>query len=202
MQEMKPSSWKNGALSMAILSTIALSACSSSKSDNINSAFDFSKKQAQERAEGEVLDLQAYCPKLVLRGGTENFRIYAKGTDKDSPDAKNNVVYQATMTDTVRECKRANEQMTIRVGAAGRLIAGPKGGPGTFNMPIRVAVTRGTEVLYSQLHQFPGAIPEGRVNNTFTFVDENVVIPIPDKKNILVFVGFDEGPKKKPDGGS
>ena len=61
-------------------------------------------------------------------------------------------------------------------------------------MPIRVAVVRGDEVLYSQLHKFPLAITDTSAATQFVFNDPAVTIPTPTERNIQVFVGYDEGP--------
>jgi len=66
--------------------------------------------------------------------------------------------------------------------AGSRLINGPTGFTGTFNVPVRVAVTNTSdEVLYSQLHQVPVTIPDGKSNSLFSFVDGNINIPVPEK---------------------
>jgi hypothetical protein len=37
-------------------------------------------------------------------------------------------------------------------------------------------------------------IPDGKSNAFFSFVDGNINIPVPEKPNLIVYVGFDEGP--------
>jgi hypothetical protein len=135
-------------------------------------------------------DLRAYCPPIVLREGTAFFRTYAKGA-KDDP-AK--LVYQASISDVTRSCTRSAGTMTITAAAAGRVITGPAGVPGTITMPIRVVVVKGDSVLYSQLHKYQVAVGAGSGATQFVFNDPNVVIPIPEPGTIQVFVGYDEGP--------
>ena len=62
-------------------------------------------------------------------------------------------------------------------------------------MPIRVAVIRGDEVLYSQLHDYEVAINSVTGATQFVFSDPNVSIPAPTAANLLVFAGYDEGPQ-------
>ncbi len=57
---------------------------------------------------------------------------------------------------------------------------------------------RGEDVLYSQLHKIPADIPPGQTNGVFSYVDENISIPMPDKDNLRIFVGYDEGPYDTP----
>ena len=138
-------------------------------------------------------DLRAYCPPIVLREGTAFFRTYAKG-GQDDP-AK--LVYQASISDVTRSCTRSGDTMTINAAAAGRVIMGPVGSPGTISMPIRVAVVRGDSVLYSQLHKYQVQVGQGAGATQFVFNDPNVVIPMPEPGTIQVFIGYDEGPPKK-----
>jgi hypothetical protein len=135
-------------------------------------------------------DLRAYCPPIVLREGTAFFRTYAKGA-KDDPSK---LVYQASISDVTRSCARSAGTMTITAAAAGRVITGPAGTPGTITMPIRVVVVKGDSVLYSQLHKYQVAVGAGAGATQFVFNDPNVVIPIPEPGTAQVFVGYDEGP--------
>ncbi len=140
----------------------------------------------------QVQDLRAYCPKTVQRAGTETFNLFPEKMKKDDPDSAKLLRFRATITEIVRECNYAGDLLNMKVGVAGRIISGPSGETGQFLMPIRIAVTRGDEVLYTQLHEVPTEVPPGRTNNTFNFVDSSITIPKPDKENIIIYVGYDE----------
>lgn len=137
-------------------------------------------------------ELRAYCPQVMLREGTAFFNTYQKGGEGD-PEK---VIYQASIADVTRSCTYGNGMLTMNVAVAGKVVPGPAGKAGTITMPIRVAVTRGEEVLYSQLHKFPVAIKEGAGATQFVFNDPNVTFPQPTARNIRVFAGYDEGPPK------
>jgi hypothetical protein len=137
-------------------------------------------------------DPRAYCPKTVLRAGTETYNVFPDKVKKDDPEAPRLLRFRATITEVVRECNYAGEFLNIKVGVAGRLISGPSGETGQFSMPIRVAVTAGDTVLYTKLHDVPAELPPGRPNSTFRFVDSQVSIPKPTKENVVIYVGFDE----------
>ncbi|AWC25048.1 hypothetical protein WHT83_11115 [Aminobacter sp. P9b] len=145
--------------------------------------------------EGKILasELLAYCPNVTLRDGTAFFNSYAKG-GQDDP-AK--LVHQSAITDVTRSCTRADGQMMIKVGVAGKVVVGPAGGAGTVNMPIRIAVIRGEDVLYSQLHKNAVQVSDPSTATQFVFTDANVVIPVPTARDIQIYAGFDEGPAKK-----
>jgi hypothetical protein len=140
------------------------------------------------------VELRAYCPKVDLREGTAFYRTYEKG-GKETEDPSL-VIYQAALADTSRDCKYANGTLTMTVAAAGRVVPGPKGKAGTITMPIRVAVTRGDEVLYSKLSTQEVQIAETGATQ-FVFKDTEVSFPQPTSRNINVFIGYDEGPPAK-----
>jgi hypothetical protein len=143
--------------------------------------------------EGKVLEseLRAYCPMITLREGTAFFNTYEKGAQDDP--AK--IIHQASISDVTRSCTRANGMLTMNVAVAGRVVPGPAGSAGTVTMPIRVAVVRGEEVLYSQLHKHQ--VKVGNESTQWLFNDPNVSIPIPSTQDIQIFAGYDEGPPKK-----
>ncbi|MDA4844804.1 hypothetical protein [Hoeflea poritis] len=136
--------------------------------------------------------VQGTCPKIELREGTAYFRKYARGGEDDPSQ----VLYQAAIANTTRQCSVTGDQMTIQVVAAGRAAAGPAGKAGPIKMPIRVAVVeKGTnKVIYSELAQFETTLPSGAPTTQFLFTDPDVNIPINASRSVRIFVGFDEGP--------
>lgn len=179
-------------LSLALL--LGLSACQSSGTGDVLGSAKDSKNSQQD----EVVNLRAFCPKVTVRAGTETLRVFAKGVKKDDEDANKQLRFQATIQETVRECNYIAQTLSMRVGIAGRVINGPSNEAGALELPIRVAVTRGDDVLYSKLHKIPANIEPGKNLVTFRFVDEAVNIDKPDKTNVQIFVGFDEGPYNTP----
>jgi hypothetical protein len=138
-------------------------------------------------------ELTGYCPRVQLREGTAYFTTYAKGGQDD----KDKIVYQASISDVTRSCSRANGMLTLKIAVAGRVVPGPAGGPGTATMPIRVAVARGEEVLYSELHRHAVAVGEGSGATQFMFANPDITIPVPADGSLQVFAGYDEGPPTK-----
>ena len=166
--------------------------------------------------------LQAYCPKVSLRDGTAYFNTYAKGGAKpkkkadpaqDAEAAANaqpapdgtivdpdrdptKIIYQASITDVTRDCNRANGQLSMKIAVAGKVVPGPMFAPGTITMPIRVAVMHGTDVLYSQIHQYQVQVSDPSAATQFVFTDQNVVVPEPAAKDYQAFAGYDENTPK------
>lgn len=156
------------------------------------------EKQAEEKPDERIsqVDLRAYCPRVRLREGTAFFNTYKKvrrGEEERNPD---NIIFQASISDVTRSCNYENGLLNMNVAVAGRVVPGPQGAAGTVTMPIRVAVIRGEEVLYSQLHRYELAINSVTGATQFVFSDPNVSIPAPSAANLLVFAGYDEGPPK------
>lgn len=173
----------------AIVTTVLLTVAGCNTTDTKNAA-DTTSVTEDNRITAE--ELRAYCPSVSLREGTAYFSKYAKSAEK-TPEQ---LIYQATITDTTRACKYGNGNMTIEVAAAGRIVPGAKFSAGTTNMPIRVAVVEGDKVVYSKLHQQSVALSD-KAAKQFVFNDNQVTIPMPERQNVQVFVGFDEGPYGK-----
>lgn len=137
-------------------------------------------------------DLVAFCPQVVLREGTAFFTTYEKGGEGDQARA----IYQASIATVTRSCKRENGNLVITVAAAGKVVPGPKATGSTITLPIRVAISEGENVVYSQLQQFQVTVTAGQAATQFVFNDPNAVVPEAQIKAVQIFVGFDEGPPK------
>src|SRR5207237_681170 len=66
------------------------------------------------------------CPKAEIRAGTETLRTFEVGSN--GGDA--NLAWQATITNTARECSILGAEVGIKAGISGRALLGPKGKPG------------------------------------------------------------------------
>lgn len=147
---------------------------------------------AADPAANVAAAVQGFCPPITLRDGTAYHRVYAKGAKDDATK----IVYQASLADTTRSCTRSETGMTITAMVQGRLVAGPEGKAGQVTLPIRVAVTDGDKVIYSELTQFPVTLTDVAQASQFVFTKD---VPVPPDVGGLtkVHVGFDEGPVKK-----
>lgn len=137
-------------------------------------------------------ELEAYCPAVRVRQGTEAHKAYAKGGQDDATK----LTYQASIATTSRACTRSDGMMMIEVAVAGRIVPGPAGAPGSVTLPIRIAATRGDEVLYSDMVKDQVTLSGQPGATQFLVKQANITFPIPDKRNVVIFVGFDgEGAK-------
>ena len=85
--------------------------------------------------------------------------------------------------------------MVITVQVAGRIVLGQAGAKGSAKLPIRVAVTDGDKVLYSELVPFDTALPVNEPASQFLFSKDNVTIPA-GADTAMIYVGFDNGTDK------
>ncbi|TPI21882.1 hypothetical protein [Mesorhizobium sp. B4-1-1] len=116
----------------------------------------------------------------------------ANGQPIDPAHDPSKIIYQASITDVTRDCTHANGQMSMKIAIAGKVVPGPVFTPGTVTMPIRIAVQRGDEVLYSQLHQYQVQVADPSAATQFVFVDSNVVVPEPSARDYQAYAGYDE----------
>jgi hypothetical protein len=187
---------------------LAAAGCQSSDGGVLGMGGDKPAAVKPEAGKVTATSLRAYCPKVTLRDGTAYFNTYGRGGKKAATDVaddttsatdqqndSSNIIYQAAITDVTRDCTHADGTMTINVAVAGKVVPGPLGKPGDITMPIRVAVMRGTDVLYSKLHQYKLQVSDMSAATQFVFKDPNIAIPEPDAANLQVFAGYDEGPK-------
>ncbi len=131
------------------------------------------------------------CPKVELRAGTETLRNFEVG----GPGKDDDLTWQATITNTARECFILGEEVGLKVGVSGRVLLGPKGKPGTYSVPVRIAVVRGdSPPLWSRVNNVSATIPAGEAAAIFTSMQEDILFPRDPKDNLAnvrVYVGFD-----------
>jgi hypothetical protein len=89
----------------------------------------------------------------------------------------------------------------IKVGIAGRLTAGPLGKPGSFALPLRVAIIKqdGNNIFYSDVTKVPVTISAPEFATDYSAVVDNISFEVgPQDRDLIIYVGYDEGkPKSK-----
>jgi hypothetical protein len=181
-----------GTLIAVALASAVLVACSATGNPNKNVV----TVASDDATNIEAYIRQGYCPPVQVRPGTEAFVVYDRGHDGDPAFIR----YQGSIGETAREC-HPNEAggLSIKVGIAGRLTAGPKGGAGTATLPIRVAVVKqhGNTVLFSQVYKVPVTVTAPQYSGDFAEVADQIGLQLgPGDRDLIIFVGFDEGPPK------
>jgi hypothetical protein len=146
------------------------------------------------------------CPSVDVRLGAATLMIGSKPGDGEP--AAMDLRYQGSIIRTARECKVTGGVMTMKVGIEGRVITGPAGGPGTVDVPLRLAVVREgitPKPILSKLVRIPVTLNGAIDRTTFTHVDPEISFPMPvpasDIDSYIVYVGFDSmsaPPVKRP----
>ena len=201
-----------GAGVLALLS-LALAGCGSSNlfSSSALDLFSTSSKATNSNAsaagDANVSAADVECPRVEVRTGAATLMIGSKPGEGEP--AALDVRYQGSIVRTARECNVNAGVMTMKIGVEGRVITGPAGGPGTVDVPLRIAVVKeglSPKAIVSKLAHVPVNVTAAVDRVTFTHVDPDVSFPLPqplaDIDSYVVYVGFDpvaaQPEKKKP----
>ena len=134
------------------------------------------------------------CPTISLLPGTESTRVMAPGATGNQ-----GLRYQYSLQTVGRECTISGDRVSIRVGADGRVLLGPAGAAGRFDVPIRVAVFSESQgkPVESKLFRMGVSVPSGQASVPFQFVSDSVVVRIPPGRTgeYSIKVGIDGGGK-------
>ncbi|WP_323014325.1 hypothetical protein [Devosia sp.] len=127
------------------------------------------------------------CPPIRVRPGTEAMFYYGNGRTGD-PKA---LQYQGVIDETSRNCVVSNGLITVNMGVVGRVLLGPAGTQSTVNAPVRFAVERDGQAVFSEKYSIPVALAQPARSAEFVKVLENVAIPYLGGEDITIWVGFD-----------
>jgi hypothetical protein len=147
------------------------------------------------------------CPGIEIRSGAATMMIGSKPGEGE-PSALD-LRYQVTIIRTARECSVTAGVMTMKVGIEGRVITGPAGGPGTVDVPLRLAIVQegvNPKTILSKFARVPVTIASAVDRVTFTHIDPEISFPMPQPAALIdsyvVYVGFDplgaQQEKRKP----
>jgi len=132
----------------------------------------------------------SYCPPVHIQNGGEAMVAYERGHDGE----RDFITYQGSIARTARECHAVDaETLVIKLGIAGRVVAGPKGSAGAVTLPVRVAVIKqhGGDVFYDGVFNVPVTLAAPEFGADFSQVFEQVVFKVaPDDRDLIVYVGF------------
>ena len=202
---------RNGASVAGLLGlTLILSGCGGNLLGSSTNIFGSSKATTSSDSAAGVGSADANAdidgPSVDVRLGAATLMIGSKPGDGEP--AAMDLRYQGSIIRTARECKVTGGVMTMKVGIEGRVITGPAGGPGTIEVPLRLAVVKegvAPKPILSKFVRIPVTITGAIDRVTFTHVDPEVTFPMPvpaaDIDSYIVYVGFDSmaaPPPKRP----
>lgn len=196
-------------LGVLLLSAAVLAGCNStgessgSSGNAVTNAVFGASNPAQQNA--IVVSAETFgfdvndCPPVSIRPGTEAITQVVPG-EKINPELgqKPTIQYQASITNTARECTKAASGVNVKLGVKGRVVGGAGAKAGAITLPLRVVVMKGTdEVVTSTLYKVSVTLQEPNYAADFTKIDDTIVLPIaPGNTDYRIFVGFDEGSLK------
>ena len=158
-----------------LLPALALTGCAS-KSDeasptekNLTERFLFAGSKLPEQ---KTETLREYgCPETSILDGTAAYRV------GDATQARG-ISHQAAIYELARECRATGNTMNIKVGIRGRLLLGDAGKPGTFTVPVRIAVRSNGNTIYTRLMPTSVTIPADDTQAAFVVIDDAINVPI------------------------
>jgi len=190
---------------------LALSGCGSTSALLKSSPLDMfstSSKATNDTppAPGAITADDIDCPDVQVRTGASTLIIGSKPGEGE-PTALD-VRYQGSIIRTARECHVNAGMMTMKVGVEGRIITGPAGGPGTVDVPLRIAVVQegvNPKAVAANFGRETVVVGNASDRVNFTHIVPDIVFPLPQPLGLIdryvVYVGFDpagEQPAKKP----
>ena len=111
------------------------------------------------------------------------------------------VVHRGEITKMARECQLYSDRVVVKYGFAGRVLLGPKGGPGTVNLAVNIRVAGAEQnTLATDKMNITATIPAGNPAGYFSMVRE-IAFPIvvgTRPEDYKMFVAFD---RNVPDAG-
>ena len=188
---------------------LLLAGCgSSSLSSSLSSlnVFDSNKATTGAGTDGTAADpSDIECPSVIVRTGASTLMI--GDNSKAAESGVMSLRYQGTIIRTARECNVTAGVVTMKVGIEGRIITGPAGGPGTVDVPLRVAIVQegvNPKPIVSKFARIPVTVASDNDRVTFTHIEPDLTFPMPVPAGAIddyvVYVGFDTmaAPEKKP----
>ena len=128
------------------------------------------------------------CPSIEIRDGTEFLPIFEAGKQGDLA----NIRFQANVQRVARDCEEdPTGGIRVKIGAAGRVLSGPKGATGSVTIPVRVAAVVGERVIYSKL--VPTTVDVMPPDNSalWSIVDDGFLVSVADSHEATIYIGLD-----------
>ncbi|MEA1832919.1 hypothetical protein U8607_12590 [Methylobacterium durans] len=127
-----------------------------------------------------------YCPPVGVSEGGAALQTLA-GRSADKP----NIRTQVTLGRLARECTRREDgSITVKVGVEGRVLLGPAGTPGRFDVPITIAIKSDEKVVTSRFRRLSATVGPGEAQGFFSVVEEDLSVPAAMTRDYEIEVGL------------
>jgi hypothetical protein len=171
-------SWlRHCALLWVAAAPLFLSGCSLSRfSSPFHSSDDDGRPPQTSALENAKVDLaslpagfSANCPQVVAWPRDRLLTIYQPDKVGDS----NGVIHRGEITKMARECEIFGDRVVVKYGFAGRVLLGPKGGPGSVTLGVIVRATGPQQtILATDKTAVTTNVPPGEPAGYFSIVKE------------------------------
>lgn len=131
----------------------------------------------------------AYCPTVDVAEGGAALRIMAGS----------NVRTQISVGRMARECARREDgSIALKVGVEARVLLGPAGSPGRFDVPVTVSVKYDDKVVASRVGRTTAEIDKGEAQTIAQIVVDDLTVPAAMTRDyeIEVSLGAGKAPSK------
>lgn len=132
----------------------------------------------------------ANCPQVVAWPRDRLLTVYQPGHIGDQTA----VVHRGEITKMARECQLYSDRVIVKYGFAGRVLLGPKGGPGTVTLGVNIRVSGANKnTLATDKMNVTTTIPPDAPAGYFSMVRE-VAFPVTigtRPQDYKIFVAFD-----------
>jgi hypothetical protein len=133
--------------------------------------------------------MSPHCPQVVAWPQDRLLTIYEPGHVGDL----NSVIHRGEITKMARECQLYSDRVIVKYGFAGRVLLGPKGGPGQVTLGVDVKVAGAThDTLATDKMKVTTTVPPGAPAGYFSMVRE-IAFPIvvgTRPEDYKIFVAF------------
>lgn len=131
-----------------------------------------------------------HCPQVVAWPRDRLLTVYEAGHVGD----QNSIVHRGEITKMARECQLYSDRVVVKYGFAGRVLTGPKGGPGSVTLGVDIRVDGAQRnTLATDKMKVTTTIPAGAPAGYFSMVRE-IAFPIvvgTRPEDYKIFVAFD-----------
>lgn len=123
----------------------------------------------------------AYCPTVDVMEGGAALRIMAGA----------NVRTQISLGRLARECvRRQDGSISVKVGVEARVLLGPAGAPGRFEVPVTFAIKHNDKVVTSRTARTSAEIDRGEAQGFAQIVIDDLTVPAAMTADYEIEVGL------------
>lgn len=135
-----------------------------------------------------------YCPPIDVPEGGAAIQTPA-GTSGNAAAIRT----QVTLGQVARECTRRQDgSITVKVGVEGRVLLGPSGKPGRFDVPVSIAIRHNEATVVSRPRKVVAVVPAGEAQGFFSLVEDDLPVPPAMTGDYDIVVALGGGGSGKP----